>query len=216
MIVVVTIARGSKAPGNASVGRHLQIQKLKRRPPREGKSAEPSRRDTRLPDDDVDSNWDKPEMDQRTRLNKAACRVVSFVTLLTLLGCGERLPSVSGHVTLDGEPLANATVLFMPLDENQSPAQGTTDKQGRYTLQQEEGTSGIQRGEYSVRISTFQSGFQDMDPPIPLVKETVPTRYNVETELKVMIGGELPPGENPFDFALKSGGRIFQPDSEPY
>ena len=48
------------------------------------------------------------------------------------LGCesGPEIASVEGTVTMDGKPLANATVLFVP--ENGRPAGGRTDERGHY------------------------------------------------------------------------------------
>ena len=137
--------------------------------------------------------------------------------LLTALGCGAKLPIVSGTVTLDGQPLAEANVIFMPGDEIQSPAQGTTDASGNYTLEQEAGIEGVQPGEYSVRITTYQPGSQDLDPPVPTVKERVPMRYNLTTELNAVVGGDdQATTENPFDFKLESGGQIFHPPPDAF
>lgn len=136
--------------------------------------------------------------------------------LLVAVGCGSKLPVVSGTVTLDGQPLAGATVIFMPEDEALSPALGTTDANGGYTLEQEEGVAGIQRGEYSVRITTFQPGSQDTDPATPAIREKVPVRYNLNTELNEVVGAEQDSQEKPFNYDLKSGGPIFQPASDSF
>ncbi len=56
---------------------------------------------------------------------------------LLLAGCGPssdvpKLAPVHGVVTMDGKPLANATVRFIP--ESGRPSVGVTDEQGRYEL----------------------------------------------------------------------------------
>lgn len=134
--------------------------------------------------------------------------------LLTAMGCGSKLTVVTGAVTLDDQPLAAATVIFMPKNEAQSPAQGTTDADGHYTLEQEAGTEGIQPGEYSVRITTFQPVAEDEDPS-SAVKEKVPVRYNVQTELTAVVG-EQESKEGAFDYPLISGGEIFQPAPDSF
>lgn len=137
--------------------------------------------------------------------------------LLTAGGCGgSKLPVVSGTVTLGGKPLSDATVIFMPEDQTRSPAQGTTDSSGKFTLEQEADESGIQPGKYTVRITTYQPGSPDEEPPTPMKKERVPVEYNLETELSAVIDAEQDSQASSLDFKLKSGGRIFQPAPESF
>ena len=51
-----------------------------------------------------------------------------------LLGCGgdPSLPSVSGRVTVNGQPLEGLAVMFAPLDEETRPSSGTCDANGNY------------------------------------------------------------------------------------
>ncbi|HJN10198.1 MAG: carboxypeptidase-like regulatory domain-containing protein [Pirellulaceae bacterium] len=148
---------------------------------------------------------------------KGAIRFVCGIgLLLTTVGCSSKLPVVSGAVSLDGQPLAGATVIFMPENELLSPAQGTTDASSNYTLEQEADVAGIQPGEYSVRITTFQPASQDTDPATPAIKEKVPARYNLETALNAVVGAEQDSVERPHNFELRSGGEIFQPASDSF
>ena len=113
------------------------------------------------------------------------------------------LGNVTGVVTLDGEPLPGASVEFVP--ENRNPSIGLTDEQGRYTLTFHASADGALIGEHKVRISTFQSAFQDNEGTRhPAVPERVPARYNKRTELVA----EVKPGEQTLDFALTSEGEI--------
>ena len=56
--------------------------------------------------------------------------------LLFASGCGEKLSlvPVTGSVTLDGQPVADAGVLFQPIERGPA-ASGTTDALGKFTLQ---------------------------------------------------------------------------------
>ena len=61
------------------------------------------------------------------------CLYVMLLGLVT--GCsssGPEIASVSGRITMDGKPLANATVVFIP--ENGRPAGARTDADGKYVL----------------------------------------------------------------------------------
>jgi hypothetical protein len=154
------------------------------------------------------------QCDQAKRAVLLACGIG---LLLTAAGCGgPKLPVVSGTVTLGGMPLVAATVIFMPEDETMSPAQATTDASGGYTLEQEADEEGIQPGKYSVRISTYQPASADEEPPVAAIKEKVSVRYNLETELNAVIDAEHDPDENPVNFDLETGGRIFQPAPESF
>jgi len=140
-------------------------------------------------------------MSKPSTARRVSAYVLAIALPLALSGCGEAHPSVTGKVTLDGSPLADAIVSFMPENEEGIPAFGRTDREGHYTLHESSEAGGAVVGKYTVRISTFREGQPDADPPIPPVKEKVPPRYNVETELAV----EVKEGENVFDFDLESG-----------
>lgn len=64
--------------------------------------------------------------------------------IIACTGCEPRSAAVvpvSGTITLDGQPLAGATINFQPITDKASAAQagigsyGKTDEQGRYSLQ---------------------------------------------------------------------------------
>ena len=81
--------------------------------------------------------------------------MVMFGGALALSGCGEDGPElgrVEGTVTMDGKPLPNASVVFVP--ENGRPAGATTDAQGKYVLNFTAGREGALLGKNTVRIST--------------------------------------------------------------
>src|SRR5262245_45159556 len=84
-----------------------------------------------------------------------SCLVLRFSCLLALAsvaGCGgpEHPPvgRVTGTITLDGQPLGDATVMFQPPDGR--PAQGTTDKSGKYSLTYLDGVPGAKVGTNTV------------------------------------------------------------------
>lgn len=112
-------------------------------------------------------------------------------------GCGgvdrPDIARVEGRVTLDGEPLANAKLVFQPV-ANWRASTGLTDDHGNYELFynlncQEKGAT---IGRHIVRISTV--GRDEGEP------EVVPVRYNEQTEL----WEEVESGTNEIDFGLTS------------
>jgi len=125
-----------------------------------------------------------------------------FVILLVplfLIACskaaGPELADVSGVITLDGEPLANAGIMFQP--EFGRPAFATTDSQGGYSLRYSEGSKGGAIGTNYVYIRT-EIGSEDGGPPV--VKEKLPVRYHEKTELTANITS----GKNTINFELFS------------
>lgn len=133
--------------------------------------------------------------------------------VLTASGCGDVIEyfPVTGQVTLDGKPLPDAVVSFMPDDEGGVATLGETDGDGVYTLRQTADSSGAPVGKYTVRITTYREGKPDADPPIPGVPEEVPAEYNLRTTLSAEVE---PKEENTIGFKLSSEGEIMQPPSD--
>ncbi|MBI3463288.1 MAG: carboxypeptidase regulatory-like domain-containing protein [Planctomycetes bacterium] len=143
-------------------------------------------------------------------MGKVAVRLSSLAGIVVLgliCGCGPGGPeiaSVEGTVTMDGKPLANAAVVFIP--ENGRPAGATTDSQGHYVLNFTSGRKGAIPGKNSIRITTLRDAGEDENGnPIPAQRETVPMKYNAASELTF----EVKEGEkNVANFDLVSGGPL--------
>jgi hypothetical protein len=126
-------------------------------------------------------------------------RRLVIATLACLAGCGgpehPEVGRVSGVITLDGQPLADATVMFQPTNGRASVA--TSDSAGKYSLTYLDGVPGAKLGAHKVIIRTEIPG-EDGQPPI--AKEKLPKKYHEQTELTA----EVKPGSNTFDFDLTS------------
>jgi hypothetical protein len=124
---------------------------------------------------------------------------------LILWGCGSDDPSlvpVWGIVTIDGEPLVDATVEFVP--ETGWGSQGKTDENGFYDLLYRAQEKGAPVGQHKVRISTeIEPDADSTNPEIQKGREElIPAKYNTHTTLKV----QVEEGENmELHFDLKSG-----------
>ncbi len=134
------------------------------------------------------------------------------LAVVVLAGCGAGGPEiayVTGKVTMDGKPLPNATVVFVP--ENGRPAGATTDEEGEYVLNFAQGRKGAIPGESTIRIMTFRDADQDENgKSIPGSPETVPAKYNTESTLTFHVEAGK---KNVANFELESGGQIAQRDS---
>jgi len=136
--------------------------------------------------------------------------ILLHAVLLTLicLGCsssGPEIASVSGRITMDGKPLPDATVVFIP--ENGRSAAGRTDANGVYALNFTEGRHGAIPGPNSISITTARESEQDENGKVlrPAAKETIPMEYNAASKLSFNVE---PKKKNVANFDLKSGGKL--------
>jgi len=132
------------------------------------------------------------------------------ITLMLLAagGCSGRPKNiarkVSGRVTLGGQPLAGALVIFTPKEAG-SPSSGKTDQNGNYNLiwaqHQRHTIEGAQIGEHVVTITTFVEGAPSAKPPRQEVPEKVPYKYRLEAQPTATVKS----GTNTIDFPLEPG-----------
>ena len=133
-------------------------------------------------------------------------RHLSLIGLVLALGCGDSTYApVSGHVTLDGAPLANAAVLFQPMGEKLNPGPGSsarTNENGDFTLEVIGlGNKGAVIGKHRVEIHPTQANPEgDQNDRNPGTKVPIPFKYNRLSDLKF----EVKPGPNKANWDLKS------------
>ena len=118
--------------------------------------------------------------------------ISSLVILHVVTGCSTRgdrpeLGPVEGTVTLDGQPLAGATVIFHPDKGKISMAK--TDDNGHYELVYLRDIKGAKLGHHRVEITTWTEQTR---------RERLPPRYHSHTELEAEVGER----KNRFDFNL--------------
>lgn len=121
--------------------------------------------------------------------------ILAAAALFLAAGCSRSdrpsLGSVSGTVTLDGQPLANALVMFTPEGPGRTSL-GTTDAEGRYALAYLRDIVGANLGRHYVRITTAteQNGG----------REILPLKYHAASTLSADVSA----GSNTIDFSLMS------------
>jgi hypothetical protein len=111
-------------------------------------------------------------------------RFVAFLLLLGVVGCGGSAVPVSGRVTLDGKPIADATVTFQPADSGKpgTGSAGKTDANGQFTLQ----LVGMNRPGALIgkhRISITALGNTEADDSGKKTRDQVPAWYNTQSTL---------------------------------
>ncbi|HWL07186.1 MAG TPA: hypothetical protein VNQ76_02120 [Planctomicrobium sp.] len=121
---------------------------------------------------------------------------------ITLIGCGRdsgpQFGTVTGTVTLDGEPLPYAKIEFQP--EGKRSSAGITDAKGKYELGYSFSRSGAITGPHSVWI--VMAPANEIDRPegavIEIPKVKLPKKYNEQTEL----AADVKKGKNTINFDL--------------
>jgi hypothetical protein len=113
------------------------------------------------------------------------------VCAAALIGCdGSGSETVSGKLTLDGAPLAEAHIGLVPKDATVKggPFVGDTDDQGQFTLGPPgDPTGGVPAGAYSLSITTAYSGSGSETAVTP--PERIPAPYTTGVDFEVPAGG---------------------------
>ena len=123
--------------------------------------------------------------------NRSLTILLLTLPFCLLPGCrpsGPRIAPVTGIVTMDGQPLPGAAVIFRPAEGRFSSAR--TDGSGRYELIYLRDKKGAIVGPHKVVITTRSES-------VPV--EKVPAQYNTDSTLTA----EVADGSNEFDFQLE-------------
>jgi len=133
-----------------------------------------------------------------------------LLLLLAAGGCGgEEFPlaRVSGTVTLDGAPVADAFIGFEPQRQGDSleagpGSYGKTDQQGRFRLKSLHGDDGAVIGPHVVRISTLDVAPPGLEGDLEIVaEERIPARYVDGSTLRFTVPAD---GTDQANFELTS------------
>jgi hypothetical protein len=138
------------------------------------------------------------------RFGNYACGTLACFIVAITVGCGRQgLAPVEGKVTLNGQPLPNATIVLSPVRATDpGPFTGKTDAEGRFALGPADNErGGAVPGEYMLMIATVlsQPNADEMTPP-PTQKEMVPAKWRNGTERFTVPDG----GTKEADFAMTS------------
>lgn len=128
--------------------------------------------------------------------------LASFAGLLiTLAGCGGGgLLDVEGTVALNGTPVAEGDIAFIPEDKKFG-GEGGVIKDGRFKMKARAGKNKVEiRASRIVPGKTIPSAAGPGAPAEPLRESIIPPKYNDQTTLNE----EVKPGKTTFTFNLTS------------
>jgi hypothetical protein len=141
---------------------------------------------------------------QRSSVAHLFAALLAAVVGIGLSGCGGFVRrAVAGGVTLDGQPLEEAVILFVPLDAGGRKSGGPITA-GRYELGKD---VGLLPGRYRVEVAD--------DPPIdpamrpgqvkPRPRRKLPVAYSTSSPLAIEVTADGPVDFN-FDLSSKPAG----------
>ena len=147
-------------------------------------------------------------MNRNGRLQGSTAPLLGVVLAISAgCGSGDGLPreSVSGNVTLDGQPLESGLIQFEPTSPDVPTMTGGEIEDGYYSIPR---AGGPVPGSYKVLITSSPKE-AELDPeegempgmvPMPKDVDSIPSQYNAQSTLTA----EVKAGEsNTFDFALE-------------
>lgn len=141
----------------------------------------------------------------RRRVNRTTIAGMAALLVVLAGGCNRSNPNrgtVSGKVTLDGQPLECGVIQFVPIDGTQGIATGGSIEKGLYRLADAAAPAvGRNRVEIRAMRPTGNKVPKPFAPPGEMIDElvaAVPPQYNSNSKLTV----EVKPGENAADFAI--------------
>ena len=110
---------------------------------------------------------------QRHRLSSLALLAI----IASIVGCSSSTVTVEGQATLNGKPLPDASIVFVPIKPTGGRSMGSqTDAEGRFRV---EGDPGLQPGgTYFVRIKAFDKNDVFNRKGFPVRLDLIPERYN--------------------------------------
>jgi hypothetical protein len=125
------------------------------------------------------------------------CAHLLLLSALPLLNaCGTSTGTVTGSITIDGEPLSSGVISFVPAEGSGTPTTSNVAG-GKYELTTSTGKKFVQIS--APIVVGKRKEYEAPDAPlVEITDERLPPKYNSQTELTF----EVKPGRNSNDFAL--------------
>jgi hypothetical protein len=134
-----------------------------------------------------------------SRLNDWA-RFVTLLGAALLAGCGDGKSTVSGTVTMDGQPVASGAITFVKVD-GELAREGAVIRDGSFQATLPPGKYKLELTGQKVVGKRKQKGFDGSEEEVEITAELFPERYNAKSELIE----HIKPGANKIPLELTSG-----------
>jgi hypothetical protein len=134
-----------------------------------------------------------------------ALPVAGLIALcLSTLGCSGDRAKVSGTVTLNGRPIEEGAITFIPVEGTQGPGSGAAIRDGQYHIPADKGvTVGKNRVELRAFINTGRKVKDPTAAPGALTDERVPA-FPPEYNDRSTLVRDVRRGSNTLDFDIRT------------
>ncbi len=106
---------------------------------------------------------------------------LGFMILLIATGCSDDgMVDIAGQVTLDGNPVAQGTISFLPTDGKGASAEAVI-KDGSYSLSMPQGKKRVAIHGFKKVGERYPWGKDN--PPADILKEILPEEFNEKSEM---------------------------------
>ena len=129
---------------------------------------------------------------------------ITVCCVLLAVGCesSSDRAALEGIVTLDGEPLPDGQIVFLPQADATGPSAGSTIENGNYSVPADMGLfAGNFRVEITAERKTGRKIVGFLGEEVDQVENYLPARYNDQSELVAQVEAGR---KNTFDFELES------------
>lgn len=133
------------------------------------------------------------------RVRSMSIGVLTIVLFVPLVGCGPSNPElgqVKGVLTMDGEPIKNGSIEFVPTGGGR-PSLALTDEEGRYTAYYLPNVPGAMKGKHRIRFEIAKG--KPGDPGLVQPRSGKRPTGEVKLEPESI---EVTDGENEVNFEL--------------
>jgi hypothetical protein len=136
--------------------------------------------------------------------------ISSALCILCLLGCADSGPptaEVSGTVRLDGRPIEEGSIQFIPVESSRGPSSGGVIQDGKYHIPRK---NGVIVGTNRVELRAFKNaGTKIQDPTAPpgVRTEARVQAFPPEFNDRSTVVQEIRAGSNTIDFDVDTKGK---------
>jgi len=128
------------------------------------------------------------------------CAALFVLSLICLPGCSPGKSTVSGTVTLDGQPVQSGAITFVKDEGGSMVREGAVISDGKFEAAVPPGKYKLELTGQKVVGKRTQTGFDGKPETLDVTEQLFPEKFNTKTELMQ----EIKPGANPINLDLKS------------
>jgi len=118
---------------------------------------------------------------------------IGCLCLVVLVGCGSGTSSVSGTVSLDGQPVKSGSITFVSTKSD--AREGAVIQDGKFQVELPPGKYRLELSGQKVVGRRTQKDFEGKDETLEVTAELFPAKFNINSQLieEIQSGSQLLP-----------------------